>query len=98
MNRKAQGFALIDLIFVCGIIGLLASIAMPRLALAQQAAGASSAIASMRAISSAQLTYALSCGNGAGFAASRDHGWRRFTATSVFCPPRSSDDTRNFTN
>jgi len=64
MNRKAQGFALIDLIFVCGIIGLLASIAMPRLALAQQAAGASSAIASMRAISSAQLTYALSCGNG----------------------------------
>lgn len=62
--RKAQGFALIDLIFVCGIIGLLASIAVPRLLLAQQSAGAASAIGSMRAINSAQLTFALTCGNG----------------------------------
>ena len=35
MIRKAQGFALIDLIFVCGIIGLLCSIALPRLLLRQ---------------------------------------------------------------
>jgi len=62
--RKAQGFALIDLIFVCGIIGLLCSIALPRLLLAKQAAGAASAIGSMRAINSAELTYALTCGNG----------------------------------
>jgi type II secretory pathway pseudopilin PulG len=62
--QKAHGFALIDLIFVCGIIGLLASIALPRLLLAKQSAGAASAIASMRAINSAQLTYALTCGNG----------------------------------
>src|SRR5207247_1677571 len=62
--RKAQGFALIDLIFVCGIIGLLASIALPRLLLAQQSAGAASAIGSMRSINSAQLTFALTCGNG----------------------------------
>jgi len=62
--RQAHGFALIDLIFVCGIIGLLASIALPRLLLAKQVAGASSAIGSMRAINSAQLTYALTCGNG----------------------------------
>jgi type IV pilus assembly protein PilA len=62
--RKAQGFALIDLIFVCGIIGLLSSIAIPRMLLAQQAAGASSALGSLRTISSAQLTYALTCGNG----------------------------------
>src|SRR5438132_6720896 len=64
MNRKAQGFALIDLIFVCGIIGVLASIAVPRLLLAKQAAGAASAIGSMRAINSSELTYALTCGNG----------------------------------
>jgi len=32
--------------------------------MAQQAAGASSAIGSLRALSSAQLTYALTCGNG----------------------------------
>lgn len=62
--RKAQGFALIDLIFVCGIIGLLSSIALPRLMLAQQAAGASSAIGTMRTLASAQLTYALTCGSG----------------------------------
>jgi len=64
MNRKAQGFALIDLIFVCGIIVVLASIAIPRLLLAKQAAGAASAIGSMRAINSAELTYALTCGAG----------------------------------
>src|ERR1700731_1820382 len=63
-KRQAQGFALIDLIFVCGIIGLLCSIALPRLLLAKQAAGSASAIGSMRTISSAQLTYALTCGNG----------------------------------
>src|SRR4051812_38648516 len=62
--RKAQGFALIDLIFVCGIIGLLASIALPRLMAAQQSAGPASAIGSMRAINSAQLTFALTCGSG----------------------------------
>ena len=62
--RRASGFALIDLIFVCGIIGLLCSIALPRLLLAKQAAGAASAIGSMRAINSAELTYALTCGFG----------------------------------
>lgn len=61
---KAEGFALIDLLFVCGIIGLLCSIALPRLLLAKQSAGAASAIGSMRAINSGQLTYALTCGNG----------------------------------
>jgi type II secretory pathway pseudopilin PulG len=62
--QKARGFALIDLIFVCGIIGLLASIALPRMLLARQAAGAVSAIASMRAVASSQLTYALTCAGG----------------------------------
>jgi type IV pilus assembly protein PilA len=62
--RKAQGFALIDLIFVCGVIGVLCSIALPRLFLAKQSAGAASAVGSMRVINSAQLTYALTCGSG----------------------------------
>jgi type II secretory pathway pseudopilin PulG len=64
MNRKAQGFALIDLIFVCGIIGLLCSIALPRLTQAKSSAGAASAIGSLRSINSAQLTFALTCGAG----------------------------------
>jgi len=62
--RKAQGFALIDIIFVVGIIGILCSIALPRLLLARQAAGAASAIGAMRTLNSAELTYALTCGNG----------------------------------
>ena len=62
--RKADGFALIDVLFVCGMIGILCSLAMPKLFLAKQAAGAASAIGSMRAINSSQLTYALTCGSG----------------------------------
>jgi type II secretory pathway pseudopilin PulG len=62
--RKAAGFALLDLIFVVGIIGVLCSISLPKLILAKQAAGAASAIGSLRTISSAQLTYALTCGSG----------------------------------
>jgi type IV pilus assembly protein PilA len=62
--RDAHGFALIDLVFVCGIIGVLSSIALPRLGVARQAAGVASAIGSMRAINSAELTYAFSCGAG----------------------------------
>src|SRR5258707_14007808 len=62
--RKAHGFALIDLIFVCGVIGVLCSIALPRLMTAKQSASSASAIATMRIIDSAQLTYALTCGSG----------------------------------
>jgi type II secretory pathway pseudopilin PulG len=61
---KAHGFALIDLIFVCGIIGLLCGIAAPRLLQAKNSAGAASAIGSLRSINSGQLTFALTCGNG----------------------------------
>ena len=64
MSRNARGFALIDLIFVCGIIGVIAGIALPRLLLAKSVAGSASAIGSMRAINSAQLTFALTCGAG----------------------------------
>lgn len=62
--RKASGFALIDLIFVIGIICVLAATATPRLLAARQSAGAASAIGSLRAISSGQLTFALTCGGG----------------------------------
>ena len=64
MMRKAEGFALIDVIFVCGMIGILCMIALPRLLTAKQAASASSAIGSMRTINSSELTFALTCGGG----------------------------------
>ncbi len=62
--RTEDGYTLIDLLFVCAVIGVLSVIALPNLLMAKQAAGSASAIASMRAINSAQLTYALTCGAG----------------------------------
>jgi len=62
--RKAHGFALIDLLFVCGIVGVLCSVALPHLFQARQSAASASAIGSMRTINSAELTYALTCGAG----------------------------------
>lgn len=63
-TRKADGFALIDILFVCAMMGVLSTIALPRMLLARQSAGAASAIGSLRAIHSAQLTFALTCGAG----------------------------------
>jgi type II secretory pathway pseudopilin PulG len=47
-----------------GIIAVLCGIAMPRLMEARTTAGAASAIGSLRAINSSQLTFALTCGAG----------------------------------
>jgi len=62
--RNTRGFALIDLVFVCGIIGIISSIAVPKMLLARQSAASASAIGTMRAINSGQLTYALTCASG----------------------------------
>ena len=63
-TRKADGFALIDILFVCALMGILSTIALPRMLMAKQSAGAASAIGSMRTIHGAQLTFALTCGGG----------------------------------
>jgi type IV pilus assembly protein PilA len=62
--RRQEGFTLIDLLFVMGLIGVISAIAFPRLILARQSAGAASALGALRAISSAELTFALTCGGG----------------------------------
>jgi len=62
--QKADGFALIDMIFVCGIIGIISSIAVPRMLLARQVASSASAIGTLRTINSAELSYAITCGSG----------------------------------
>jgi type II secretory pathway pseudopilin PulG len=59
-----RGFAILDLLFVCGIISILSGIALPRLMAARNSASAASAIASLRTIGTGQLTFAITCGRG----------------------------------
>ena len=65
MDRKREnGFTLIEVLFVAGVISILAAIATPGLSKAKMAADEASAIASLRVIHSGQQMFWASCGNG----------------------------------
>ena len=55
--RKQKGFSLIELLIVVAIILIIAAIAIPNLLRARMAANESSAVASIRTINTAMITY-----------------------------------------
>ena len=62
--QKEKGFSLIELLIVVTVIGILAAVAVPNLLKSRSAAHEASAIASVRTIVTAQITYSATVGSG----------------------------------
>jgi type IV pilus assembly protein PilA len=63
-KNNQQGFSLIELIIVVLIIGIVAVIAIPNILSARRSANEGSAIATLRTLHGAQLTYKTTAGSG----------------------------------
>src|SRR6266480_3377774 len=66
MKRDNKGFSLLELLIVVAIILIIATIAIPSLLRSRQAANESAAVAQVRTITTAEVTYLSSSGGSYG--------------------------------
>src|SRR5215204_3595215 len=62
MKKNIRGFSLLELLIVVAIILIIATIAIPSLLRSRQAANESAAVANLRTINTAEVTYLSSSG------------------------------------
>jgi type IV pilus assembly protein PilA len=64
MKKRDQGFSLIELLIVVAIILIIAAIAIPNLLKSKMAANQASAVASLRTLNTAEITYSSTYNQG----------------------------------
>jgi len=62
--KEEKGFSLIELLIVVAVIGIIAAIAVPNLVKSKAVANEGAAISAVRAVVTAQMTYAVKGGSG----------------------------------
>jgi type II secretory pathway pseudopilin PulG len=85
-----SGFTLIDLLFTASLICTICTMALPSLLRARGVAQSASAIATLRVVNSAQLSFAVTCGSGFYSPTFSTLGVAPPASSTAFLPPELS--------